>query len=64
MLVIRDFSGLNMPQEHGHLSCRPRATSGAAFGAGKVLLKCLLQYVGRLFLCGRLPIPASRGRNV
>lgn len=24
MLVSHNFSGLNMPQEHGHLSCRPR----------------------------------------
>lgn len=45
-----DFSGLNMPHEHRHLSCRPMATSGAAFGAGEVLLKCLLQHVGWFFL--------------
>lgn len=36
-----------MPQEHGRLSCRPKA----AFGAGEMLLKCLLQQVAWLFLC-------------
>lgn len=55
-MVSHDFSGLNMPQEHGHLSSMPRATSDSAFQAGKVLLKCLLQYVGWLFLCYGLSI--------
>lgn len=49
-----DFSGLNMPWERGLLSCRPRATSGAAFGVGEVLLKCPFRYVGWLFLCNGL----------
>lgn len=50
MLVSRDFLGFHMPQEHRHLSCRPRATSGAAFGAGEMLLKCVILYFVWLFL--------------
>lgn len=50
-----DFSGLNIPQECGHLSWRPRATSRAAFGAGEVLLKCLSNMLGGSFSARGFP---------
>lgn len=49
MLASHDFLGINMPQERGHLSCRLRATSRAAFGVGEVLFKCHPRSVGWVF---------------